>query len=181
MAPLGESSPSLACRGLSVTMPFLSVFSDSFPANSPEDSLSHGLILSVWAGKASVWKPGTERQDPPLPHCPLEGAVRPCSAAVLPFLMSAGFEAHRHGDICTLAPVPLERPLPWQPAPPPLGYTHVAQTIFQIKENLLTMQVGSCIPVQVSLALPSSSSDFPHWPISEREWCLLMSKKEGPL
>jgi len=70
---------------------------------------------------------------------------------------------------------------PWQPAPPPLGYTHVAQTIFQIKENLLTMQVGSCIPVQVSLALPSSSSDFPRWPISEKEWCFLMSKKEGPL
>lgn len=46
-------------------MPFLSVFSDSFPANSPEDSLWHGLILSVWAGKASVWEPGTERQDPP--------------------------------------------------------------------------------------------------------------------
>lgn len=46
-----------------------SVF-DSFPTNSPEDSLLHGHILSVWAGKASVWEPGTERQDPPLPPLP---------------------------------------------------------------------------------------------------------------
>lgn len=67
-------------------MPFLSVFSDSFPANSPEDALLCGLILSVWAGKASVRKLGAERQDPPpSPTAPLKEL---CVLVLLLFCLS---------------------------------------------------------------------------------------------
>ena len=84
---------------------------------------------------------------------PSEGAVRPCSAAVPPFLTSGLGGTRTLGSLYSRSCAIREAAAPGRPAPPPPGYTHVAQTIFQIK-TLLTMQVGSCIPLQVSLALP---------------------------
>lgn len=161
-------------------MPFLSVFSDSFPANSPEDSLWHGLILSVWAGKASVWEPGTERQDPPrCPHCPLKGAVRPCSAAVLPFLMSGVRGTQTWGYLYSCSCAIREAAAP--AASPSSSWLHSCCSDYISNKRKPSYHAGRLLYSCSGEPGPTSSSDFPHWPISEREWCLLMSKKEDPL
>lgn len=62
--------------------------------------------------------------------------MRPCSAAVLPFLISGvgGTQTLEYLYSCSCAIREAAAAL-GRPAPPPLGYTHVAQTIFQIKKS----------------------------------------------
>lgn len=79
---------------------------------------------------------------------------RNLSAAALP-LPTRALGAHRRWDICILAPVPLERLLP-QAGRPSSSWLHSCCSDYISNKNLLTMQVGSCIPLQVSLAPPCS-------------------------
>lgn len=60
-----------------------------------------------------------------------------------------GCGAHRHWGICIFVPVPLDAAASGRPAPTPLGYILLLRLYFN-KKNLLTMQVGSCIPLLVS-------------------------------
>ena len=66
---LSESLPSLACRGPLVTVPFLSVFSDSFPQKESWRINCHTGPSCLCGGEkllqhTSVWRPGEQETQP---------------------------------------------------------------------------------------------------------------------
>lgn len=172
-APLGELAQAGSVRALDRCPSFLPSLILSPPKSSWRMNC-HWLLLSVWVGGSSaacLFGTRESRWRGQGGQTLLEGAVRPGSAVVLPFLTCGvgGTQTLEYLYSCSCAI--REAAAPGRPAPPPLGYTHVAQTIFQIK-NLLTTRVGSCIPLQVSLVLPRSTSvslRLPPGPISEGE------------
>lgn len=156
-------------------MPFLSVFSDSLPTQTVRRGFIVARAYPVCVGREKLlFGSQAEAGPPPLPPLPLKGAVRPCSAAVLPFLMS-GVEAHRHGDICTLAPVPLRGCCPG--SQPLLLLLHSCCSDYISNKRKPSYHAGRLLYSCSGEPGPTSSSDFPHWPISEREWCLLSRRK----
>lgn len=169
---LSESSPSLACRGPLVTMPFLSVFSDSFPKKESWRINCHTGPSCLCGGRNFCSTPlsGTREsrkrsqvRQAPRGRPPSEGAVRPCSAAVPPFLTSGVWGTETLGYLYSCSCAIREAAAPGRPAPPPLGCTRVAQTIFQIKKSsyhagrLLYSSSSEPGPTLLHLRLPSLS------------------------
>lgn len=109
--------------------------------------------MSLWVGETLLF--GTEEsmkygQGRQVPRArPSLGLwVGPPPAAILQSL-TGGRGVHRHWDICILAPVPLERLLPQAGQSLLLSATFLLLRLYFNKKNL-TMQVGSCIHLQVS-------------------------------
>ena len=162
---LSESSPSLACRGPLVTMLFLSVFSDSFPKKESWRINCHTGPSCLCGGRnfcstplsgARESRKRSQVRQAPRGRPPSEGAVRPCSAAVLPFLTSGVWGTETLGYLYSCSCAIREAAAP--AGQPPSSRLHpCCSDYISNKKNLLTMQVGSCIPLPVSLALPYST------------------------
>lgn len=120
-----------------------------------------------------------EAGPPRCPHCPLKGAVRPCSAAVLPFLMSGVRGTQTWGYLYSCSCAIREAAAP--AASPSSSWLHSCCSDYISNKRKPSYHAGRLLYSCSGEPGPTSSSDFPHWPISEREWCLLMSKKEDPL
>lgn len=147
--PLGELCPVWLGEGPWSPCPSFLSSLILFPKNSPGELIvtlaGPACVGGRHSGSIPVWKPGEQEVQPGRAgaerQAPSEGAGCPCSAAVLPFLASGVWGTQTLEYLYSCSYAIREAAAPGRPAPPPLGYTHVAQTIFQIK-NLLTMQVA---------------------------------------
>lgn len=86
--PLLESSPSLACRGPLVTLPF-PVLSDSFPPNSPEICHTGSSCLCGWeklVQHTSVWNLGEQETLPRQAGTERQALQKELCVLVLPLL-----------------------------------------------------------------------------------------------
>lgn len=112
-----------------VTLPFLSVFSDSFLPKqfrriNCHTGLSHVCGWEKLLQHTSVWKLGEQETQPRQ-----AGAQKLFRASV------NELREHRYQSIFNVAPVPLGRLLPQAGQSLPLSYSHVVQTIFQMKKS----------------------------------------------